>query len=118
MISREYQEACAFHDWLTVKGLFHWHTANESGGNARRGAMNKRMGVRAGIPDFFIVVPPVMTSGTTLYPQRLIAVELKIKGGKISPEQNKVLGVLSASGVKCCVAYGWQEAKKFVEENL
>jgi len=39
-----------------AKDTVFWHTANETGGiGAKRGAQNKRVGVRAGVADFIII---------------------------------------------------------------
>lgn len=104
----EYQEAVAFHQWLTIKKIPHFHVANEGNGNQARGAMNKRMGVSKGVPDFFIFTP-----------QANLAIELKRRtGGTVSKEQREWLQILARQGFECGIAKGAGEAIDFVNEYL
>lgn len=68
---------------------------------------NKKMGVRAGVPDMLIVFP-----GYVLF------LELKReKGGQLSEAQKEWLIALDRVGdqVVAAVAHGWKEAKEIIE---
>ena len=73
-----------------------------------RGAMNKRMGVSKGFPDFLVFVDG-----------KCLAIELKRRqGGSVSPEQREWLKVLAAHGFECGIARGASEAIKFVSKYI
>jgi hypothetical protein len=68
----------------------------------------EREGLRAGVPDYLIVVN-----------NRILFVELKRqKGGSASPEQKDWLWALQAAGAYTTVAKGALEAQRFVEQYL
>ena len=96
-VHREYKEAVKLHRWLEVRSIDHFHVPNETGGNRSRGAMNKRMGVSAGVPDFFI-----------FHGKRLIAIELKRSGGGsgASKSQKEWLRKLASYGFEAYVQIG------------
>ncbi len=65
--------------WLMIAGepgMLFLHPANEGKRSAQSGAFLKRMGMRAGAADLLI-----------FYKGRAFALELKAKGGKLSPAQ-------------------------------
>ena len=70
-----------FCNWLESRNLL--FVASMMGVNlgARVGAMRKRMGCRAGIPDIIIL--------HSRHPYNGMTIELKVKGGKSSPEQEE-----------------------------
>ena len=70
----------------------------------------KAEGVKAGVPDIFLPVPRGKAHG--LY------VELKAKGGSVTPEQRKMLGALEKQGYACVVAYGWEGAWREIEAYM
>lgn len=111
-VHREYKEAVKLHRWLEVRGIEHFHVPNETGGNPARGAMNKRMGVSSGVPDFFI-----------FHGKRMIAIELKRSDGGNGATDNQLewLRKLASYGFEAYVCNGADEAIKVVEkapENL
>jgi VRR-NUC domain. len=68
-------------------------------------------GTRKGFPDMIL---PVARGD-----YHSLAVELKrTKGGRIAPEQQRWLNDLSAQGWKAVVCYGFDDAKKIIEEYL
>ena len=83
-----------------------WHTPNGGGRSLIEASIFKGMGVRAGMPDLFVLGPCPY----------LIAIELKrppawLKSGKrsqaaprVSPDQRKLIAALSACGVETIVA--------------
>lgn len=111
-IPTEASEQMAFVQWLRLKGLRFWRTPNETYTKSwHQKALNKALGVQAGIPDLFVVLPP---------PQgRIIAVEMKrTKGGVTSVAQKEWLTNLADAGIASTVARGADEAIAFVENEL
>lgn len=107
MIQAEYNEAVRLHKWLEVRGIKHFHVPNETGGNAWRGSSNKRMGVSAGVPDYFIFLP----NGKN------VALELK-RGDSpayATEKQKEWLKYLSTRGFDVCVAHGAKEAVDYLK---
>ena len=108
----EYQECQVFHQWLEFNHIRHTHIGNESqiGGRqgAIRGAQLKRIGQSKGFPDYLLIVN-----------NKLIAIEMKrLKGGKVSNEQQGWLAALAKAGVVGYVAHGANEAMEIVQEYL
>lgn len=69
---------------------------------------NKRMGVRAGFPDYFILTN-----------KKPIIIEMKrIVGGIVSNEQNEWISELNNTGILTRVCYGLDEAMQFINENI
>lgn len=108
----EYEECQVFHQWLQLNNIRHTHIGNESqiGGRqgAIRGAQLKRIGQSKGFPDYLLIVRG-----------KLIAIEMKrIKGGKVSAEQQDWLDALAKAGVPGYVAHGANEAMEIVQGYL
>jgi len=78
-------------DW---KKLLWMHVANERRTSPMRGAKLKKMGVKAGVPDIFI-----------LETRPRIAIELKVKNGRLGSNQKRFLEELSLAGWDCYVCY-------------
>lgn len=70
----------------------------------------KREGVLAGVSDIFLPVARGEFHG--LY------IELKVKGGKTSPDQEWWLEETTKQGYYSTVCFGWIEAKKVIEKYL
>jgi hypothetical protein len=79
--------------------------------NVRMMSLIKRMGHKAGLPDFFLACPSEqLECGCMRYPG--LWLELKrLRGGKISPDQRRVMTELDQMGYAVAVAYGRQAAK-------
>jgi len=73
-------------------------------------AKMKAEGMTKGIPDMFIPLPNKHHAGLFL--------ELKIKGGKLSPEQKEWLRILSENGYKAICCYGAEEAIKEIKNYI
>lgn len=84
--------------------------------NVREAARFKRMGVRAGIPDYFLHV--VKLTHESITPCGGLWIELKAEGGRLSTEQHAQLSHLRICGYATCVAYGWLEAAERIREYL
>lgn len=140
----EYQESVKFHQWLQAREIPHAHIPNENGRKSgARGAMNKRMGVSSGFPDYLVIVPTKVqvipnyavikdikletrSDGVkvpTIYTffERTIAIELKRAKkslSKTSEAQNKWLEILNNAGIESVVCYGADEAIEFIRSLL
>lgn len=69
---------------------------------------NKQAGVRKGIPDYLIVTP-----------KKILFIELKrVKGGHVKPDQKIWIEALNTAGATASVCKGFDEAKKFLDENI
>ena len=104
-------EQSALVNWLEAQGLLFSSTAQSTyttSWNQKR--LNHATGLRKGVPDMLIVIPPERAVDGT---GRVIFVELKrVKGGVVSPEQKKWIAALNAVGgtVDAFVAHGADEA--------
>ena len=105
-------------NWLESKDIL-FVASNVGGMNlgARVGAIRKRLGVRAGVPDLLILEPRGKYHG--------MALELKVKGGKISDEQTQFTQRLTDKGYYAVimpptmgVSDGLAWAQNAVEEYL
>lgn len=122
MIQYEYRESCLLNEWLErtqarFPDLRGFHVANENPGRnkaerARLGAMRRRMGVKAGVCDWFFFYPPNVR----------IAIELKKSeaAGKsyATKDEKEWLDYFSACGFQSFVARGAHEAQLIVERVL
>ena len=71
----------------------------------------KRTGVKAGVPDICL---PVARGGC-----HALYIELKrVKGGKVSEAQREWQAALNAQGNMAVVCYGWEDARKVIENYL
>lgn len=94
-----------------------FHVPNENPGHnkaerARLGALRKRMGVKAGVSDWFFFYPPNVR----------IAIELKKpeRAGKsyASKDEKEWLAYFSRCGFDAFVCHGWLEAREAVMQSL
>ena len=76
-----------------------------NGGNRDRitGAIMKREGVRAGIPDLCLI-----RNGQVMF------IEMKRKGGRVSDNQKHTIARLNFHGVKTYICYGANEAIELI----
>lgn len=75
-----------------------WHTPNGGQRNASTGALMKKMGVKAGIPDIIIINP-------TLHGDVGLAIELKVKPNRVTPAQEAWRAKFISNGWAWDVAY-------------
>lgn len=76
----------------------------------------KRMGTNKGIPDTFL--PFAKPSNDKAPSCAGLFIEMKKKGGKLSPEQKEKIKKLSFYGYKCVVCYSAKEAIDAIEDYL
>lgn len=115
--TEEYRSCCSLIEWwgyahraykLPAHALL--HVPNQAGGNAITGMHLKRMGVRAGCPDYLLLVPRGAAHG--------LAVEMKAADGVVSKEQREVLAYLQSAGYAVSVCYSSGEAREVIENYL
>lgn len=117
-IPLEAQEQIALIKWWNVYSqVQHIHEkclfAIPNGGsrNAIEAKHLKAEGVRAGIPDLMLAWPCGKFHG--------LFIEMKrIKRGRISKEQKEMLEVFNNIGYKTIVCFGFEAAKKAIEDYL
>jgi hypothetical protein len=93
------QVSIAEYLWRVHPGVVWWHTPNGGGRSAREGAVFKRMGVVAGVPDLALI-----GAGG-----RLILVELKARGGRVRESQRKFMARAEEEGALCFVVRDLEE---------
>lgn len=87
-----------------------YHIPNGGSRNKIEAANLKRQGVKAGVPD--ICLPVARGGYHGLY------IELKAGRNKTTEKQQEWLTALERQGYQAVVCYGWEEAKKAIEEYL
>ncbi len=91
-----------------LKWLF--HVPNGGSRDIREGANLKAQGVKRGVPDLALMFPARGCHG--------LFIELKIAGGKVSDEQQLWIDNLNINGYRALVAFGWLQAKGYLEAYL
>lgn len=110
VIPTEHQEHFALMSWVRTQPRIHdvlIHIPNEGKRDPRLGNKLKRMGMRAGVFDFFIPIP------TSLYHGLWIELKRR-KGSKISKEQMEWSHKMKSLQYCACFAYGWEEARELI----
>jgi hypothetical protein len=103
MIPTEDVEQQIFVQWLRLQGLPHFRVPNETYTKSwAQKNKNKALGVVAGVPDLFVVIPNV----------GLVAIEMKrIKNSTTSPAQKEWQRILNdLPGVEAYICKGAQAA--------
>lgn len=112
----EHKEQVALFQWAelaqNVYPELEWMYAIPNGGHRHKAvaAKLKAEGVKPGVPDVCLPVPR----------QGFGALFIEIKAGKNKPTQNQIEwgGGLNAMGNKAVTCWGWEAAKKIIEEYL
>lgn len=106
-------ECIKFADWLNyhpqLKNLY-FHIPNERKCTPAHGRILKRMGVRAGAYDYFIMKPSGQYHG--------LFIEMKFGANKPTENQNKFKLSAESEGYKTAVCYSADEAIKLVLEYI
>lgn len=87
-----------------------YHIPNGGSRNKIEAANLKRQGVKAGVPD--ICLPVARGGYHGLY------IELKAGRNKATEKQRQWLTALEREGYQAVVCYGWEVAKKAIEDYL
>lgn len=118
-IPSEYDEQCHLVAWLK------WHypkvlfTASAGGMRTSIGTAKKmkKMGYSKGCPDLMIFERGGYIAKSLTY--NALFIELKrLKGGHISPEQNKWLAELEKRSYRGVVCHGAENAKRVIKDYL
>lgn len=110
-VPTEDEEQKALVQWLRLNDILFYHIPNGGYRSKSEAARFQALGVQAGVPDICIPMPQKGYAG--LY------IELKRrKGGKLSDAQKRWLILLESCNYLAVVAYGWDEARNYVEEYL
>ena len=98
-----------FKNWCDKqdKILTHWHVANERQTSLKIGAYLKALGVKKGVPDYWVL----------LKNKKLLVIEFKTEKGTVSIEQKNFLQMLSLCDIPNRVCRSSHEAVLFVKEN-
>jgi len=96
--------------FLDILGV-HWlHIANERHTSPQRGAKLKKMGVKSGACDIFILEPRGDYHG--------LFIELKVKGGRLSDNQKEFIDKSNERNYKTVVCWSIDELIDTVEDYL
>lgn len=87
-----------------------FHIGNERACSPRQGLLLKRMGIKAGVSDIFIARASKGFHG--------LWIELKSKGGKLSPKQKEFIENMNREGYLAVCRYGSEEAIATIKEYL
>lgn len=117
MLPKEGVEQATLFHWAEMQTWKHpelslmFHVPNGGKRSATEAARMQKEGVKAGVPDIFLPVPRGEYHGMWIEMKR-------IKGGRVSEEQQKWHDALRAQGYAVNVCKGWQEAADCLEEYL
>lgn len=106
----EFKLACVVSAYLAryVPSLPITHVPMGEHRNPVTGARLKRMGARAGWPDYVAAVPPT---------GRLLALELKVESGRQSAQQKAVQAALEATGARYVVIRSLDDLRQTLAEE-
>lgn len=118
----EAQEAIAFSQWLSVRGIWHTHVPNDTGSSpeARRRAIKmKREGTSPGFFDYIVIVPPELSVDGESY---CLMIELKrLSGSRVSKEQqawHDHINAMKSNNIPAYMAKGSKAASDIVSHYL
>lgn len=101
----EYQLTCKVAAMLRAAGLLFTHVPSECP-DKLRAAMQARMGVAAGVPDFLVFTHPPL------------AIELKTKQGRLTDDQHAWLAQLAQRGWKVAVCRTPHDVAELIGDHL
>ena len=93
-----------------TRGLLWCAVPNGGTRHPREAANLKRQGVVAGVPDLLFFEPKTGFKGSNIYFSVGLAIEMKRRPNKVSPEQREWLTGLEARGWSTAVCYTAEEA--------
>jgi hypothetical protein len=108
----EDQEQIAVAQYLDLVAADKWfHVPNGGSRNVIEAVKLKRMGVKPGVPDIWVVIPRGKYCG--------LIIELKrTKGGVVSDDQKRWLSYLQSAGWYTCICKGFDPAVTIIEAYL
>lgn len=112
-IASEEQEHLALMEWVNLNPFIREHLIHVPNGGSRHvleAKKLKKMGVKAGVSDFFLAIPVYGFHGLWL--------ELKNAKGKLSDPQRYWLNLMIKQGYAAGLAFGWIDAKGIILQYL
>ena len=106
----EADEQIAVIEYCELLGIPVYHIPNEGKRSVWAGANLKRQGLRKGVPD--LCIPVARGKYHSLY------IEMKSKGGKVSPSQVDWIYLLRNQGMCAAVCYGADSAIELVKRYM
>lgn len=110
LMQDEDAECIVLCDWLDWRKIDYCHIPNGGKRGKAEAARFKRLGVKAGMPDYLIFTPPpLLKNELTATGEHCKGVALEMKradGGKLSQAQKKQLAMLAKHGWYTFVAHG------------
>lgn len=112
----ESEEQIALFDWAELQAKhtpelkYLFHVPNGGLRNKATAARLKREGAKPGVPDIYLDVPRLGYHG--------LRIELKRMTGRVTDSQADWLNWLKGQGYFAVVAYGFDEARRFIMEYL
>lgn len=104
----EYAECAALVDWMDRHGILYTHVPLGGLRQKRTAAILRRLGARAGCPDYLIFTPPPRV---TAHRRRGVAIEMKRRrGDPPTAAQRRFIAELEHCGWHVIVAYGAEQA--------
>lgn len=114
----EYQFHKMVVDWLDIalpRGCIYHHSPNEGKRHVNYHVKMKAMGMKAGFPDLCLFVPQrYFWDGVACS----IFLELKKKGGRVSPSQRQIHEKLIATGAAVAVIDSFSKLKLFLSNLI
>lgn len=111
IVPSEDREQEVFVSWLrlTYKDFLIFSIPNGGSRNKIEASNLKRAGLLAGIPDLIVLMPN----------KQIVFIEMKKRvGGKISPAQKIVIGIIESLGFTVLIGYGFLDIKDKFEKYL
>lgn len=110
MKKSEHHEQIKLIAWANSMDLPIFAIPNGGARHASTGAKLKREGVRPGVPDLMLPVASCGFHG--------LFIEMKAEGGRVSKKQKQWIARLNTNGYLAVVCYGFEDARKCVEDYL
>ncbi len=104
-------------NYLRHEGYFAIHVPNGGSRNVVEAVNLKKQGVLAGVCDILIFGDQLYHLPEMKY-YNGIAVELKVKGGKLSDKQIKFIDQLEKSNWLCIVAFNLDSLMEYFKKNI
>lgn len=109
----EETEQMVLAEWLDRHGITWFHVPNEGKHKVQYRAKQKRLGVRAGVPDVIVIDSP--PNGEEALKGCVIELKRR-KGGRVTPEQAEWLDRFRERGWAVAVCKGAGQAITFLEK--
>lgn len=103
-------------NFLRYSGYFAIHVPNGGSRNVIEATNLKKQGVTAGCPDILIFDNVMDLPSRVIF--KGIAIELKVKGGKVSEKQQSFIEALEKRGFLVILAWNLTDLMEYFEKNI